>query len=322
MTVLTAAFQMEPMSQVNPEKNSTLAIMQEAQKRGHEIYQYGPNEITLSNNRVFARARKIKIDKGKDPFYTAEKDVLIDLLSVDVVFMRQDPPFNMEYITATYMLEAIDRHTLVVNHPVSVRNAPEKIFPFAFGEYMPPTVITEDYNAVHAFLHSEKEIIIKPLYMYGGQDVFYFKDGEDEKLKKQFKKLLDKYQAPIVTQKFIPEVKEGDKRILLIDGEVEGAFLRVPREGSVRANLMAGGKLEKTKLTSHEKEICKKISPVLKQRQFMICGLDVVGDYLTEINVTSPIGFVEIAKLYNENPAASLWYKIEQRLEQEDGQDS
>jgi glutathione synthase len=234
-------------------------------------------------------------------------------MAMDVVFMRQDPPFNMEYITATYMLETIDRQTLVVNHPVSVRNAPEKIFPFAFREYMPATVVTEDIDAVKAFLEDHREIIIKPLYMYGGTGVYYIKTVEE--LEEKFAELLGDYQAPIVAQQFIPEVKDGDKRILLIDGEVQGAFLRIPEEGNIRANLMAGGSLQPTELTEYEQKLCNEMGPILKESGFMICGIDIIGDYLTEINITSPIGFLELNKLYGKNIAATLWDKVESKLD-------
>lgn len=311
---LNVAFLMEPMDQVNPEKSSSLVIMEEAQARGHTVYHFSPNEITLSPETVFAKARKVKINSGQEDFYSSGEDELINLLAVDIVFMRQDPPFNMEYVTTTYMLEAIDNQTLVINHPVSVRNAPEKIFPFVFREYIPPTVITEDIGAVKSLLETEEKIVLKPLYMYGGTDVFLVSKKNDSDLEKHFDYLIKTYQAPIVAQKFIDEVKDGDKRILFIDGEVQGAFLRIPEEGSIRANLMSGGSLHKAELNDHEKEICEKISPLLKEREFMICGIDIVGRYLTEINVTSPIGFVEFKKLYDINPAIFLWDRIEEKL--------
>ena len=312
---LNIVFEMEPLARVNPNTSSSLVIMKEAQRRGHTIYQYAPDEITLTLNGVFARARKVSINEGGKKFYSLAKDEIINLSAADVIMMRQDPPFNMEYITSTYLLEAIDKNAFVVNHPVSVRNAPEKLFPFLFREFMPNTVITEDFGAVRALAEAEEKIVIKPLYMFGGNDVFSFEKNQIPELKKMFNKLVRKYRAPVVAQKFIPEVVKGDKRVLFIDGEVVGVFLRVPADGSIRSNIRAGGSLKKAHLNANDRKICDALSPVLKKNGFMICGIDIVDKYLTEINVTSPAGFMELIKLYKKDVSKILWDKIEQKLQ-------
>lgn len=311
----TIAFQMEPLSEVNPERSNSLYLMHKAQQLGHVCYQYHPRELTLSNERVFARARRVQVNYNAKPFYRLGDDELVDLSGVDVVMIRQNPPVNMEYITATYMLEPLTSRTLVVNHPVSVRNAPEKIFPLLLGDFAPDTIVTEDYHAAEAFMHSHGRAIVKPLYLFGGQDVFLFSNGDEKKFAAKWQELLKVHQAPLVVQQFIPEVEEGDTRILLVDGEVKGAFRRVPEKGSVRANLMAGGTLHKTILTPRQLAICEALSPILKQHRFYICGIDIIGDYLTEVNITSPMGFKQIDDMYGANTGTEFWEMIEGKLE-------
>lgn len=308
---------MEHLSEVDVETSSSLAMILNGHKRGHAIYQYSPQKMTLTTQRLFANGRKIiGLDMKKKPFYKVGKDELIDLSTFDIVFMRQDPPFNMEYITATYMLEAIKRKVWVINDPVAVRNAPEKIFPLLFHDYIPDTIITEDYKSVKAFLKAEKEIVIKPLYMFGGEDVRYFKDDSksEKELKKTFDKMVKRYAAPVIVQKFIPEVKVGDKRVLLIDGEFRGVFLRIPVKGSILANGAHGADIKKTTLTKREKEICNAIKPILKANGLVICGLDLIGEQLTEVNLTSPAAFCGLEYLYGDDGTDYLWDFVEKKL--------
>ena len=311
---LRIAFQMEPMDQVNPLKNNTLTLMEAAQARGHACYQYHPTELRLTHEGVYARARCVTLNKQSTDFYVLSEDEVLDLAEVDAVLIRQDPPFNMEYITATYALERIKHTTLVVNDPTEIRNAPEKIFPLELQEFIPPTLITADSEAIKGFYEEYQDIIIKPLYLFGGEGVFHFHKGNSTNLEPAVQQMLKEQQCPIVAQKFIPEVSQGDTRILLLDGEIAGAFLRVPEQGSVRANLMAGGALHKTEIRSHYHAICEALKPLLQSRGLTICGIDLIGNYLTEINTTSPIGFREIATLYGRNPADDFWQWVEKRL--------
>lgn len=306
------AFLMDPLEACHAEKDNSMYLMHVAQEMGHKIYHFTPQQLSLTHEYVLARAKPVTVNYETDPIYKVGEEEVINLRDVDIVMMRQDPPFNMEYITTTYMLEPLSKYTLVVNNPLSVRGAPEKIFPMAFKDYVPATLVTEDEQMAKQFVASHDKVIIKPLYMFGGTDVHLLENVKD--LKKHWQRLLDDYKAPVVLQKFIPEVSEGDKRILFIDGEVQGAFLRVPQEGSVRANLASGGELKPTELDHRDIQICNIISPVLKEFGLYICGIDVIGGYITEINITSPMGFKQIDELYNLNTAQKLWDVLESKL--------
>ncbi len=310
---LKIAFQMEPLSEVNPLKNNTLTLMETAHARGHTLYQFHPSELSLHHDAVTARTRQVTLTPEQDPFYQLGADTVLNLTEFDVILIRNDPPFNMEYITALYALEYVAPHTLVINDPSAILHAPEKIFPFAFSNFAPPTCITADIEALETFRHEHGEVILKPLYLFGGEGVHHF-TADNPYFRKKAQSLIQKHQAPVVIQRFIPEVRKGDKRILLIDGEVIGAFLRVPQEGSIRANLMAGGTAHTAPLTTHEQTICDALSPILKEKNLLICGIDIIGGYLTEINVTSPIGFREITTLTGIDTTSPFWELVEKRV--------
>jgi glutathione synthase len=252
----------------------------------------------------------VKREKGKH--FTLGQPETLDLATMDVVLLRQDPPFDMAYITTTHLLEHVHPRTLVVNDPVHVRNAPEKLFITHFEGVLPPTLITSDKVEVEAFRAEHKDIVLKPLFGNGGAGVFHLRP-DDENLSSLLEMFTLMYREPIIVQRYLPEVREGDKRIILVDGEAKGAVLRVPIKGEARANLHAGADARKTTLTRRERELCEKIGPALKQRGLIFVGIDVIGDYLTEINVTSPTGIQQIDRFDNANLSASIWDAIEGR---------
>lgn len=310
---LKIAFQMEGLEEVNPRKNTTSLIMLECQNRGHEVYQYHPTELSFKNGQVLAKARKVELDLEKESFYSLGEDHLLDLSLVDVVHIRQNPPFNMEYITSTYILEKISDKTLIVNNPKTIRDFPEKIFPSLFADFTPPTLITSDSSALESFRDEQGDIIIKPLYMFGGNDISLLKK-DDENFAGKLQQLVEKHNAPIVAQKFIPEVSIGDKRITLIDGEIAAVYLRVAEEGSIVSNIIAGGTLKETEITKRDQEICDALKPVLKEKGVIFCGIDVIGSYLTEINITSPSGFHELRNLDKDYPVKKLCDVVESKV--------
>ena len=283
---------MDPIHQLNFTTDSTICLIKEAQRRGFLVYCYGPNQMFLSSGRVFAKCQSLKLSE-KD--YELDSPAIFCLEEFDVILMRQDPPFDMNYITSTYLLEKIHPRTLVVNNPSEVRNLPEKLFICNYPELMPATVVTQDVEIAVEFLSEYKQVVIKPLYAFGGKDVSLVND--EKQIRESFATLANHYNTALVVQKFLPEVKYGDKRIILLDGKAVGAVNRIPVTGSIKANLAAGANAYKTVITSHEQEICNIIGPELAKRGIIIAGIDVIGEYITEINVTCPTTFNAVNQL-------------------------
>lgn len=310
---LAVAIQMDPVETIDIDGDSTFVLGLEALRRGHRLWHYHPRDLRLEGNRAMAKARPLELRRTKGDHFTLGAPELLDLATLDVVLMRQDPPFDMAYITATHILEHIHPRTLVVNDPVSVRNAPEKLFVTRFPELMPPTLITADRDAITAFRAKHKDIIVKPLYGNGGAGVFHVKP-DDENLGALIELFTERSREPLVVQRYLPEVRLGDKRIVLVDGEPMGAINRVPAEGEARSNMHAGGKPVASTLTARERDICAAIGPELRARGLIFVGIDVIGDWLTEINVTSPTGLQQIARFDGTELERSIWDAIEARL--------
>jgi glutathione synthase len=307
---LNVAVQMDPIERINIRGDSTFAMLLEAQKRGHTLSYYTPDKLALLNGNVFASVQSLAVrDKAGDHFTLAEAR-RVALSDFDVVLLRQDPPFDLAYITTTHLLERIHPKTLVVNDPAHVRNAPEKILVTEFPDLMPPTLITRDLAAITAFREDHKDIVMKPLYGHGGGAVFRITRDD-----LNFGSLYDMFSATFreawVVQKFLPAVREGDKRILLVDGEFAGAVNRVPAADDLRSNMVRGGSPKATELTSRERQICTRLGPALRERGILFAGIDVIGDLLTEINVTSPTGIRSVKSLGGPDAAAMIWDKIE-----------
>jgi glutathione synthase len=310
--MLTVAIQMDPIDKIDIGGDSTFALALEAQARGHELVYYGPRELTFRDGKVTARVRDLEVRAVKGDHFTLGAARVFDLSTAGVVLMRQDPPFDMAYITATHILENIHPKTLVVNDPAHVRNAPEKLFVTQFEGLMPPTLITSDRAEIDSFRFEHKDIIVKPLYGNGGAGVFRVK-SDDENLGSLLEMFTAFYREPVIVQRYVPEVRKGDKRIILVDGAVAGAINRVPAAGEARSNMHVGGRAEATELTAREKHICATIGPELKRRGLIFTGIDVIGDYLTEINVTSPTGIHEVKRFGGKDIAALVWDAIERR---------
>lgn len=309
---LTVAIQMDPVERIDIGGDSTFALGLEAQARGHTLLYYGPRDLTFRDGRVTARTRPLQLRNVKGDHFALGVASVIDLAKCDVVLMRQDPPFDMAYITATHILERIHPQTLVVNDPAQVRNAPEKLFVTEFKDLMPATLITSDRAEINAFRSDHEDIIIKPLYGNGGAGVFRVKP-DDENLGALLEIFTQFYREPVIVQRYVPEVRKGDKRIILVDGEFAGAINRVPAAGEARSNMHVGGRPEATALTAREKDICAALGPELKRRGLIFTGIDVIGDYLTEINVTSPTGIWEVKRFGGADIAALVWDAIEKR---------
>jgi len=309
---LAVAIQMDPIEGINIDADSTFALALEAQARGHALFHYLPQQLAFVHARLYASARRLEVRRQHGNHFTLGPPENMDLATMDVVLMRQDPPFDMAYITATHLLEHIHPATLVVNDPVHVRNAPEKLFVTHFNELMPPTLITSDRARILEFRKEHKDIILKPLYGNGGAGVFHVRP-EDENLNAMLEQFTQLYREPVIVQRYVPEVRQGDKRIILVDGEPAGAVARLPAAGEARANFHAGGQARKTTLSSRDREICTLIGPALKERGLVFVGIDVLGDYLTEINVTSPTGIQEIDRLDGVKIEAQIWDAIERR---------
>ncbi|MBK8209427.1 MAG: glutathione synthase [Rhodospirillales bacterium] len=309
---LTVAIQMDPIEKIDIDADSTFALALEAQQRGHELWHYLPQDLTFSAGSVFARARPLEVKRQRGDHFRLGEEEVLDLGSLDMVLMRQDPPFDMAYITATHILQHIHPKTFVVNDPVEVRNAPEKLFVTQFPDLMPPTLITSDRAAIRAFREEHEDIILKPLFGNGGAGVFHV-DPDDDNLNALLEMFTQFYREPIVVQRYLPEVRDGDKRIILIDGRAAGVVKRVPKAGEARANLHAGARAEKATLSARDREICETIGPELSKRGLLFVGIDVIGDYLTEINVTSPTGIQEIGRFDEVSLEAQLWDAFETR---------
>ena len=313
---LTVAVQMDHVSTINPIGDSTFALMLEAQVRGHSLLHYTPDTLALRGRTLSALCQPVRVfdeaPKGEHFELGAEKR--IDLAEADVVLMRQDPPFDMNYITISHLLDHIHPKTLVVNPPSPVRNAPEKILVMDFPELMPPTLVTRDREEIFAFRREHGNIIVKPLYGNGGAGVFFIQEG-DQNLVSLLELFEQNYREPFMIQKYLPDVRKGDKRIILVDGEAVAGLNRVPAEGEARSNMHVGGRPELSELTAREREICAAIGPALKERGMIFVGIDVIGDYLTEINVTSPTGIREIKRFGGPDIAVMIWDAIEKRLD-------
>jgi len=310
---LTVAIQMDPIEAVDINGDSTFVMALEAQARGYSLYHYGPADLSYSDGKVIANARPLQVRREMGNHFTLGDIERVDLSKTDVVLMRQDPPFDMSYITATHLLERIHPETLVVNDPASVRNAPEKIFVTQFDGVLPPTLISSDLREIKAFREEHQDIIVKPLYGNGGAGVFHIKPG-DENLTVVHEMFTQFYREPMIVQRYLPEVRQGDKRIILIDGKPVGAINRVPQEGESRSNMHVGGQALQSKLTPREEELCEIIGPALKEQGQIFVGIDVIGDYLTEINVTSPTGLQEINRYDGVKLEADIWDCIESKL--------
>ena len=312
---LRVAVQMDPLDRINVAGDSTFAIMLKAQQLGLELYWYAPEDLSLAEGRVWTMGYPVTVQRVAGDHYKFGDPRILDLgRDVDVVLMRQDPPFDLGYITATHLLERIQSETLVVNDPASVRNAPEKIWVLNFPQFMPPTAVTRSIGLARKFLADQGEIVIKPLHGFAGGSVFRI--GSDGRNLASLMELFNRtYREPHVLQKFLPEIAEGDKRIVLVDGEVAGAINRVPGEGEIRSNLAVGGKAAKTELTEREDEICATLRPELKKRGLLFVGIDVIGGrWLTEINGTSPTGIVAIDEFNGSDTPALIWEAIERKL--------
>jgi glutathione synthase len=310
---LAVAIQMDPIESINIDADSTFVLALEAQRRGHRLYHYLPQHLSLRQGVVSAWARPLTVRREKGTHFTLGEADQLDLGSLDVVLMRQDPPFDLAYITATHILEHIHPKTLVVNDPIEVRNAPEKLLVTHFCDLMPPTLISADRRQILDFRAEHQNIILKPLFGNGGAGVFHITPGDDN-LNSLLEMFTQLYREPIIVQRYLPEVRQGDKRIILIDGVAAGAVNRVPAEGESRSNMHVGGRPEKSVLTKREQDICAAIGPTLKDRGLLFVGIDVIGDYLTEINVTSPTGLQEIDRFDATSLEALVWDAIEAKL--------
>ncbi len=310
--MLKVAVQMDPIETVDIGGDSTFALMLEAQRRGHQMWHYEVRHMSLHGTHLTATARPVTVQRVQNDHYRFGKPATHDLATMDVILMRQDPPFDMAYITATHMLEHVQPKTLVVNDPAQVRNAPEKLLVTHFPELMPPTLITWDTAAIRAFRAEYGDIIVKPLFGNGGAGVFRIKP-DDENLASLLEMHFARSREPLMIQRYEAAVRQGDKRIILIDGEPRGAVNRVPAVGEARSNMHVGGRPERSELTRREREICDRIGPYLRDNGLIFVGIDVIGDYLTEINVTSPTGLQEIARFDGVDLAAEIWDVIERK---------
>ncbi len=312
---LRVAVQMDPLDRINIAGDSSFALMLAAQARGHALFHYAPEDLNYADGHVWTQAHPVTVQRVAGDHFSFGEPVRLDLGDeTDVVLMRQDPPFDLGYITATHLLERIGDQTLVVNDPANVRNAPEKVFVLDFPQFMPPTLVTRSLEETRAFLAEHGEIIVKPLHGNGGKAIF--KVGRDgANLSSLIEVFNTAYREPHMIQAFLPEVVEGDKRIVLVDGEVAGAVNRLPGAGEIRSNLAVGGSAAQAGLTPREQEICAALAPELKRRGLLFVGIDVIGGkWLTEINVTSPTGIVAIDKFNGTDTSAMIWDAIERRV--------
>ncbi|MFP4098010.1 MAG: glutathione synthase [Alphaproteobacteria bacterium] len=311
---LNVALQMDPVESINPKSDNTMLLSIEAQKRGYKVFYYLPQDLSFEDGKVKAQAYPVTFHKDPSHYYAREEPRIIDLASdIDVVLMRQNPPFDMAYITATFILDHIKEKTLIVNDPTEVRNAPEKLLTTHFPDLIPPTLISRNKQAILDFYQKHKNIVLKPLYSFGGDQVYHV-----DRTGKNLITLLEMYakffQEPIVIQKYIPDVVKGDKRVILLDGNPIGACLKIPPKNEIRSGLDLGGKSEKTSLSARDIEICNAIGPVLKDRNLIFASIDILGEYLSEINVTSPGGIPYINKLDNVCLEEKFWDAFEEKL--------
>jgi glutathione synthase len=307
---LNVAVQMDPIERINIRGDSTFALLLEAQARAHPLSYYTPDQLAMRDGKVSATVRPLTVRDTAGDHFTLGEPRRAELASFDVILLRQDPPFDLAYITSTHMLERVAPKTLVVNDPAHVRNAPEKVFVTEFPDLMPPTLITRDLDAIKRFRAEQGDIVMKPLYGKGGEAVFRLA-GEDLNFGSLYDLFAATFREQWVVQKFLPAVKAGDKRIILVDGEFAGAVNRVPAPDDLRSNMVRGGVAKATDLTAREREICARLGPALRGRGLLFVGIDVIGDYLTEINVTSPTGIRSVKNLGGADIAALIWNKIE-----------
>ncbi len=307
------AIQMDPLESINIKSDSTYILALEAQKRGYRLFHYLPENLIYENGRVSALGNVFKLFPNKKIFFKKFQTQKIFLDDYDVILVRQDPPFNMSYITATYLLEKVSNKTLILNNPKSIRDNPEKLSMFNFKSVIPPTLISKNIEQCFNFQKKYKKTIIKPLYGNGGEGISKL-EGINVVLKRKILKLINKYKQPIVMQKYLSEIKEGDRRIILIDGEYVGSVARIPKKGSVTANFHTGGTAKKVGLIRRDKKICNILKPFLKKNKLFFTGIDIIGNYLTEINVTSPTGIQEINRLNGARLEKFFWDRVEKKL--------
>jgi glutathione synthase len=303
---------MDPIERINIRGDSTFALLLEAERRGHALAYYTPDKLAMRDGKVFATVRPLQVRDQEGEHFTLGDAWRAELTEFDVVLLRQDPPFDLNYIPPTHLLEHVQPKTLVVNDPVSVRNAPEKMFVTEFSDLMPPTLVTRDLAEIKAFRAEHGDIVMKPLYGKGGESVFLV-GREDMNFGSLYDMFSTTFREAWVTQKFLPAVRAGDKRIILVDGEFAGAVNRVPAADDIRANMVRGGAAKATELTPREREICKRLGPALRERGLIFVGIDVIDGLLTEINVTSPTGIRAIANLGGPDIAAMVWNAIEKK---------
>ena len=316
---LRVAVQMDPIQTVNINGDSTFALMLEAQARGHQLWHYHVRHLSMHAGRVIAHAQPVSVRREQGNHFTLGETVELDLAKdVDVVLMRQDPPFDMAYITATHILQHIHPKTLVVNDPEQVRNAPEKLFVLRFPELMPETLVSSDVREIRKFRERHGDIVVKPLFGNGGAGVFHLRP-DDPNLNSLLEMFTEKSREPLMVQRYLPAVREGDKRIILVDGEAMGGINRVPAAGEARSNMHVGGTPMPTTLTEREQEICRRIGPELKARGLVFVGIDVIGGHLTEINVTSPTGLQELARFDGIHLERAIWDVIEAKRRAQGG---
>jgi glutathione synthase len=304
------AFQMDPIGPININADSTFRLMEEAQSRGHTLFYYTPDRLAFQEGRITARGWPVTVQRVQGDHYRLGDEVEVDLSDFDVVWLRQDPPFDMFYITTTHLLDRIHPKTLVVNDPFWVRNSPEKLLVLNFPDLTPPTTIARDLATIRAFKDKHGDVILKPLYGNGGAGVFRL-TADDRNLSSLHELFTGFSREPLIVQKYLPAVTKGDKRVILVDGEAVGAINRVPAAGETRSNMHVGGRPEKVGLTERDLEICARIGPVLREKGQVFVGIDVIGDWLTEINVTSPTGIQELERFDGVNIAAKIWERIE-----------
>ena len=312
---LKVAFQMDPIERVDIHGDSTFALLLEAQRRGHDVFYYTPDALSLRDGTLIAFGQSLTVEDKPGEHYRLAHPRTVDLASFDVVQLRQDPPFDMAYVTTTHLLERLEPQTLVVNDPASVRNAPEKVFVLDFPDLMPPTLVTRSPHEIRAFREEHKDIVVKPLYGNGGAAIFRIAEG-DTNLNSLIELLGETFREPLMVQRYLAEVRAGDKRIILVDGEVAGAINRVPAANETHSNLHVGGTAKKTVLTAREEEICARLGPELKKRGLIFTGIDVIGDFLTEINVTSPTGIRHVTQFGGNDIAAMIWDVVERKVEE------
>lgn len=304
---------MDPIEDVDINADSTFRLAEEAQNRGHDLYVYTPNDLTFNRGKIIAKVRSISLKRKIGDHVNFGAVELLALSEFDVIWLRQDPPFDMGYITNTHLLDLIGQKTLIVNNPFWVRNLPEKLLVLEFPDLIPETVISRDLEEIKRFKNEFKDIIIKPLYGNGGAGIFRLRE-DDKNLTSLHELLSNMSSEPLIAQAFLPDVKKGDKRIILVDGEPVGAINRVPKAGETRSNMHVGGKAEPAKLSQRDREICRSIGPILKNRGQVFVGIDVIGDYLTEINVTSPTGIQELERFDKVNIAEMIWHAVEKKV--------